>query len=166
MPYYYERTEDVSLIESVLFDSEMFSRISEDGQLIDDINIEISSNHLWVALYHNEILLGIGWIHPLSIATGMIHIHVSKQHRSHSYQCGMMMLDAMLSLTQHNKFNAEIPIIYRDVIKFTQKMGFQIEGTNRQSVYKNGQLVDQIYLGCTRSEMQVNLKQLNLHYQQ
>lgn len=160
--YYYKRTENVNLIESVLFESEMFLRITEDGQLIDDINIEIASHHLWLALYYKNTLCGIGWIHPLSIATGQVHIHVLQNQRHHAVQCGIMMLDAMLNLTNHEKFNAEIPVVYPDVIKFTEKMGFKQEGVNRSSIYKDGQLVDQIYLGCTRNEMDLNLKQLRL----
>ena len=45
------------------------------------------------------------------------------------------------------KINAKIPIFNKDVVKFAQKNGFEIEGIDRKSYVKNGQHFDRIAMG-------------------
>jgi hypothetical protein len=151
--YKFKRTTDIEIIESVLLDDEMFGRITESGTNKKDIQIDISDSNYYAALFYNETLLGIALLHPESITTGIIHMHILKQHRKqHAEHCGMLCLKMMLD-TNHIKFNAQIPQCYIDVCKFTEKMGFVKEGINRSSVFKNGTIMDTIYYGCTRNEM-------------
>ena len=61
---------------------------------------------------------------------------------------------------KYQKLVAQVPVIYPNVIKFTEMAGFQQEGTNRASYRKNGALYDQIWLGITRDEIKSFLKVL------
>jgi hypothetical protein len=153
MPYYYERTEDVSLIESVLFDNEMFSRISEDGQLMDDLQIPICDLFHWIALYQDDTLLGIGAIHPQNNTSCEVHINILQQHRQHSKNCGWMMFDYFIKNTNYYKFNTHVPSCYPDVCKFLTNFGFTQQGIDYQSVVKNNILYDQILFGITRPQI-------------
>lgn len=75
-----------------------------------------------------------------------VHIQVLPEYRKeYAYEFGQKCIDKVRHLAV--KLCAQIPVIYPNVIQFAEKSGFEVEGINKVSHLKNGELVDQVYLG-------------------
>ena len=158
MNFHYARTTNIDLIKSVLFDTEIFERISEDGQLIDDIQIIIDESIDYIALYKDNILLGTGFIHPQNSSSCHVHINVLSQYRKYSKECGYLMLNYFIEQTNYIKFNTQVPVCYPDVSKFLTKFGFIYQGCDYKSINKKGIVHDQYLYGITRDQIIEQLK--------
>lgn len=158
-----ERTYEVSLIRDILMDPDIFGRITDDSHARLEIDPQ---KECWVAMKlgtatdrnvfapHSDIA-GVYCLHSLNAWTMQIHAHVLPQFREeYAMATGRAILKWFLEHTEYLKVVAEIPTCFPDVLKFTKKFGFKEEGCNRQSLMKDGELVDQVWLGITRSEIE------------
>ena len=146
------RTYNTKLIRGILIDPEIYDRISDDSRAKLKIN---TKTQYWVKMEVDDELIGVYWLQPLNRWTVNIHAQILAKYREkHAFESGKAILQWFLDNTDYLKIVGEIPDCYPDVIKFTQKFGFQIEGCNRQSVMKNGKLIDQTLLGITRAEIE------------
>lgn len=154
--------KDLELIRQfIVEDSELWDRVSEDGNKKEDFKLFENPLFWWVGCYAKGIgLVGLFWFHHVNNTTIQIHAHVKKEHRdTYSYVCGVGILNYFYNeLSQYSKLIAEIPTIYTDVYKYTKKFGFADEGINRMSYEKNGNIVDQYRLGTTRKEVKAWLQ--------
>lgn len=141
---------DHDRIKRILYDDEMWARISEDGQK-KELDTEIEGFD-WYGLIKNGDLTGLLLIHPVLRHTAHCHIHILQQYRDLSYEVGCEIMN-MLSKLKWRKYVTQIPVIYQDVYHFVKKFNWQDEGTNRKSIMKNGHLIDQYYLGITKDEV-------------
>lgn len=149
------RTYNSNLVREILLDPEINERISDDSHA--DIDIDVNKD-CWVKMEVEGDLVGVYRLHALNRWTVQIHAHVFAKHRdNHAFDTGKAILRWFIDTTDYLKIVAEIPECYPDVVKFTQKFGFRIEGFNRQSRMKEGKLIDQIWLGITRSEIEGGL---------
>jgi UDP-4-amino-4,6-dideoxy-N-acetyl-beta-L-altrosamine N-acetyltransferase len=67
-------------------------------------------------------------------------------------QVEFWLLDHAFSAAQLEKLNCEVLASNKAVIRLHQKFGFSVEGVRRQNVIKNGERIDVVLLGITRSE--------------
>lgn len=150
------RTFDADTIRAVLLAPEIYATIAEDGHersldpdLRDTLWLEMRDEHELVAVYQLERINGI---------TAQIHANVLKKHRKkYSRATGEAALQWVVeNLPEINKIIAVVPVIYPNVKDFTCGFGFQVEGVNRQSYLKNGEIHDQWLLGITRAEIGEN----------
>lgn len=51
-----------------------------------------------------------------------------------------------------NRINGSALAYNAASLRVCEKVGFKIEGTQRQAVYKNGEFVDVILMGCLKSD--------------
>ena len=156
--YSYKRLTNKKIIRKILTNPEIWDRICEDGQDSKHYNPPMNKNCHWVGLYHNNILLGIGWLHPHNSVTAVCHVNVLKEHRIHSLGAGMMAISYVVTETDYTKFIAEVGEIHKDVLGFMNKIGFEREGVNKASLLKNNKLVDQIYFGSNRNTLSKVIK--------
>ena len=154
MSYRFKRLTDPVLINTTLKDPELFDRISESTQDPDDHELCVDDSIHWIGKFYNDTLIGISQIHHHNQSTGVIHINVLSPYRKdHGLMGGIMLLEYAILHCNYDKYIAEIPIVFPDVMGFAAKCGFIIEGVNRKSVRKGGILVDQIMYGITRDEL-------------
>ena len=147
-----ERTYEVSLIRDILMEPEIHARITDDSHAQLDIDVDAES---WVKMVVDDEIIGVYCLHPLNRWTLQIHAHVLAQYRDkHALDTGKAILKWFLEHTDYLKIVAEIPVCFPDVLKFTQKFGFKVEGCNRQSLMKDNKLIDQVWLGITRDEVE------------
>ena len=91
--------------------------------------------------------------HGINGVTVQIHAHVIPAYRKeYSKQTGKAALDYIIENTGYCKIIAVVPVLYNNVKKFCESFGFKEEGINRLSYQKNGEVIDQWYLGITREE--------------
>jgi len=146
-----ERTNNGSLINSVLLDSEMFPRISEDG-----VNgVILNDKSIYLSVHDDQSLIGVFQLDSANSTSINIHPCILKKYRNKSYKVMNVFYSWVLENLPKNllKINAEIPTKYKEVYRFAKQVGFSDEGLNRQSIIKGGFIWDQYRLGITRQEM-------------
>ncbi len=116
---------------NVLFDPEIFERVSRGSNLTpDDINL---AKGTYIGGYINNALFGIVIYYDRS-GFQTIHINVLKKFRGrYAYRFGKMAL-------KHSKGTplfTNIPVQFTDVVKFAEKLNFKLVGENLgQLIYR------------------------------
>lgn len=140
---------DLEYIKSVMFEDEMWARSSDDYMTRDE-RLLIDKPGAWLKCYHDGVAVGLATVRPDCSTVINMHIHIVKQHRGRNTKA--IGQDVLRWVKQNvnsrvRKINTKVPVIYKDVIRFAHSLGFQDEGIDRQSIMKNGQLVDRLNLG-------------------
>jgi len=149
-----KRIFDEEYIKSVI--SEMWNDVCEDGHDLEDFDPKVNEN-CWVRLDD----IGLYNLHPSNSSTLEIHAFIRPKHRKEkSEESGREILKWILDNApeQYHKVIAQVPSLYPNVKDFCIKNGFKIEGINRMSHMKNGNLFNQWMLGITREEIKNLLK--------
>lgn len=147
-------TWDYEFITELLKDDELWPRISEDGIHKSAWEAPQDSVHYLLCMSEDGTA-GLFVVHPLNATALEVHINILQQFRQrHAYDCGKAFVEWFVNRAPENfhKVIAQVPVIYPEVAKFTQKFGFLDEGLNRKSIMKQGELIDQHYYGLTRSD--------------
>lgn len=152
------RTYDTELIKSILLEPCLWDTIAEDGQVKDDFEPAVE-DECWLLMTHDETVIALYNYHTKNAITVEIHAHVLPEHRKKfSKATGAAALRWLITTNpQYQKVIAQIPHIYRNVMEFACSFGFIIEGINRLSYLKNGEIIDQWMLGITRKEIEAAL---------
>lgn len=132
---------------SALIDSELFDRISEGSG-------SLNPDYQYLAISTDDGIIGFWVIHYTGSRTLSIHINILERFRNeYALQSGWFFLNHVFStIPGVERVECEIPNCYQDVIKFTQKFGFKIEGVKRKAITRNEILQDVHILGLLRSE--------------
>ena len=151
-----EPAPDLQEVIDLLSDPELFDRIAEDGATVEDLKDLITDDQYYLMIKMNGESVGVWWLHESTSSTLEIHCNILKQYRKSAKSAGQLIIEWFLNEApdRYHKLNAEIPVIYPQVYHYTKKHGFVDEGINRQSIVKNGTIVDQWKLGLTRAEAQ------------
>lgn len=153
-----KRTFDVELIKSVMLHPDIFETVAEDGQEPGDFKINTDSE-AWVLMFVGDDLIGVYVFHPHNSVTLEIHAHILPEFRKeHSIESGIMALKWFLENGNYKKLIAQVPSVYKNVKNFCLNNGFRVEGINRMSHKKDGQIMDLTLLGITRQEVEDFLK--------
>lgn len=138
-------TTDQDIIKRVMLDEWVLDRVSEDGCGADDLVIDSGA----VYLVDSDIS-GLGIFHLVNVITCQFHIQMLDKLKAMEF--GAACLDFIFDNTNLNKIIAQIPEIYPDVCRFTEKHGFKKEGVSEGSYLKNGNISSLIYYGLTRGD--------------
>lgn len=136
-------------------DKEMYERASNDFTDLDTIKESFGSVR-WLECSRNGERIGLSAIRAESDVVLNIHIHIQKQFRGKgTVEMGRLILDWAVknSPSSYAKINTKVPVIYQDVIRFAHKLGFKDEGIDRESIMKNGIMIDRQNLGITFDEV-------------
>ena len=148
-----ERTFNIDDVKSVIFQPDIFKTIAEDGQTESDVKIDIKGD-CWVAVRVNETIVGVYLLHPHNSITLEIHAHILPEFRKkHSIQSGRKVLEWFVNNCDYLKLIAQVPDIYENVKQFCLANNFKVEGVNRKSYKKDGEVMDSTLLGITRDEI-------------
>ena len=152
------RTYDVEMIKEMITRDCIWSTIAEDGQVKEDYSPKVDAE-CWLEMKADDVLVGLYNLHSHNAITVQIHAHVLPEHRKkHSKATGIGSLRWIYdNAPVYKKVVAQIPFCYENVKNFTMSMGFKLEGINRLSYQKNGDIIDQWQLGITRDEIKSHL---------
>jgi hypothetical protein len=147
--------ETVEEVEAILKDPEIFERISNHGQSVDDFNAPVEEGNSYLMIHAGEDVAGLFHLHRCNGSTLEVHCNILKDHRDKAGAAGFELMKWLDDDCPdcYVKFIAEVPKVYPEVYHFTKKFGFIDEGINRLSVVKYGELVDQWRVGITRAEV-------------
>ena len=147
------RTFSPGIVEGLMCIPSLWATVAEDGQNPDDFKADCDGQ-CWLLMMAGDDIVGMYNLHSINRVTVQIHAHVLPEFRKkHSYDTGLAALQWIIDKTDYQKVVATIPVIYENVKRFTCSFGFQVEGINRESYLKHGDIVDQYMLGITRKEI-------------
>jgi RimJ/RimL family protein N-acetyltransferase len=150
-----DRTYNIELIASVMFDDYVFDVMSEDGATKESQRFDVYE-HCWLKAVVDGELIGLYHLIPRTGSTLEAHLHVLKEHRKEHARAGILKAyEWVLNNTDESmiKINALIPENHNNVLNFTLNNGFIHEGVNRKSHVKNNEIYDVNMVGITREEM-------------
>lgn len=142
-------------VAASIIDDELFDRISNSRCTKEHVATSYDDSNVYIGAFIDGAIIGAVTFNPESSSTVEIHCNFIKEFRSQAEEAGRMIIsEFMRSFPTVFKFKALIPVTYPDVIGFSKKFGFVEEGLDRKSILKGGIMVDRIYLGATREEIE------------
>lgn len=131
-----------------LLDNEMKSRIFQD---FDSPSIMPRSN-MYVGCALGGCLIGFFALREVSKGVVEIHINIIKEKRGYAGVFAKKILTNLFSDPLIKRVESYIPVIYPDMLKFVQKLGFIEEGEKRKSFLKNGKWHNLKTIGILRED--------------
>ena len=136
----------VDEVKFVLTHPAIYDRIAEDNTP-DAEDYAPSPDAIYLMGYDNGYPFACMVYHQINGVTWECHVQVLPEYRkTHADEFSQLAIQWMLNKGVR-KLVAQIPMLYPNVMQFGLKHGFVVEGINRQSYLKHGQLHDQWYLG-------------------
>lgn len=149
------RSHDAAEILEVLQNPAILKTITEDGGKMP--NLDTNATCFVVGRVDGEIAACFVF-EKLGAVTIDIHAHVLPHQRQHSKDLGAVIMRFILEHAKWaNKYVAQVPFCYENVRKYAESFGLKIEGINRESYLKNGQIFDKWHLGATAQEIRDEL---------
>lgn len=150
-----ERSYDIEEINSVFTHPDIWATIAEDNQQPESF-LPDAVRDVYMGVYVDGGLIGFYAFKVLSSAELDIHAQILPQHRKkHALASGRAILEWFYNHapTRFVKLTAQVPFKYPNVKNFCESVGLKVEGINKQSYRKDGQIFDKWHLGITREEV-------------
>lgn len=144
-----ERTFDYELVDSILTHPEIYKTIAPDhAPSPKEFKATRHESVLYLIGTSEKGVVGLFTLKPKNRYVYHGHVQVLPEMRKeYSIEFGESLRVWIEKNTIIKRVSAEIPHLYPNVKDFALKMGFEIEGINRKSYLKHGELHDQWYLG-------------------
>ena len=147
------RTKDVDFIHSILRHPEIYPLITDDGcPPPEEYDVtEIVERSLCIYLSPNKYSLFV--YRPITSVTWEVHANVLKPGRGiEAIRAGRESVQYMFSKTGAQKLVAYIPVMFPNVLRYSLKVGFEVEGISKKSIRKAGRLYDRCLLGLCKED--------------
>ncbi len=130
----------------VLSHPEIFKTIAEDGMT----DVPMPQDFIYLCGYVPD-LMGCFVLHEVNAITLECHVQVLPKYRKeYAAEFGRKVIEWTWANTDALKMVAQIPVIYPNVKDFALSMGFEIEGKNKKSYLKGGEVYDQWHMGISK----------------
>ena len=144
-----QRTVNAELIKEVLSDQRLWSASTEDGTVPVEEFWPDCEAKVWLALIDsNDQIRGFLVGDVVSKAQVRVHIAIRSEYWGDKENVALGKLGLEWYQEQGaKKIIATIPTEDTQVLRFAQRCGLKREGINKQSFLRNGEMLDQYYLG-------------------
>ncbi len=134
--------------EKIIRHPDVYPAVSDDGS----VSRETYTLHEGVTalVVYDPKPIACSIFYPNNSVTWEIHTQTLPEGRSRSYSYGKAMLSWIWDNMPIQKLVANIPQDNRQALLYTLRLGFEIEGINKQSFMRNGVLMDQTHIGLRR----------------
>ena len=148
-----ERTFDIDLIKSVMFIDEIWDSVVEDGYKKEHYEPNLQTV-IWLSIKENDKVIALGSLDIINKVTLSGHPLVIPEYRGDSLRIMNCVFNWFIS-EDHSyiKLIAEVPSLFKKVMSFAERAGFNYEGTRTDSYMKNGAIYDVNLYGITKSEL-------------
>jgi RimJ/RimL family protein N-acetyltransferase len=142
-------TSDRALVESVLSDPWIASRLARDGGTTDYVDHPLLTYH---AAYVGDRLAGV--FIAVRFTTWEVEVHVALLPWAvwHGRTLGRMFLAQMFDDPDVMRVTANVMSTLPSAANYCRRLGFRDEGRRREAFRAGGVLADVIVLGLTRGE--------------
>jgi RimJ/RimL family protein N-acetyltransferase len=150
-PFNVVRTEDEVLIASILNHPTILPHITDDGSTT--LTNVINPSLFWITVYDGEELLGMFLSHPHNTVTYESHTCLlPNAYGKRAIKAAHAYMTWMFEQTTCKKLITNVPDYNKLAMRFARNVGGVLEGCNRKSFLKNGELMDQYVYGITKEE--------------
>lgn len=144
------RTRDMALVASILAHPAIWPHIRDDG-CDEPTAIDAESLH-WMLVEDGEPL-GVFLVHAHNLVCYEMHTCLlPKAWGAKAAQAAQMLLRWAFTDLPCQKMVTNVPAYNRAALRFAKAGGMTQEGINRASFLRDGELMDQIFLGITKKE--------------
>ncbi|ANJ65522.1 putative head assembly protein [Pseudoalteromonas virus vB_PspP-H6/1] len=154
-----KRSYDPAEIATVFTHPDIWATIAEDSKSPDTFYPDLD-NEIFMGVYVGIELIGFYAFRVVNSCELDIHAQILPKHRKkHALASGKAILKWFHDHApdRFQKLTAQVPFKYPNVKDFCIAVGLQIEGVNRQSYRKGGEIYDKWHLGITRDEVKDEL---------
>lgn len=146
-----ERTKDYDLVDSILNLPEIIEVICPK-KLDKPYKTRRDDNVYYLLAKFEDEPIGLFIVHKDGPCSYKIHANIPKSNRKqYSKEACDKVVQWVWDNINTNKLNAEIPVIYQNVINRSLLTGFNIEGVKRKAYLKDGTEIDVALMGIVRS---------------
>lgn len=133
-------------------DPAIWPHIHEDGTTDDFKPIDHEGFH-WMLVTDNDEPIGVFLVHARGKVCFEMHTCLLPKCWGERAACAAQLLaEWVFHKTACEKLVTSVPVYNRLARRFAETGGMQLEGINRASYLRNGELVDQFMLGITKQE--------------
>lgn len=147
-----ERTHDMVLVNSVLLNEKIRSKIIDDGT--KDVLATDNDAVFWLAVYDDKNeFCGLYFLHPVnSVCYEMHTCLLPNAWGATANKLAQCLLSYAFEVMKVKKIVTNVPESNRLALNYAKRNGMVVEGVNRESFLKNGILEDLVMLGITFKE--------------
>ena len=151
-----QRIFNAELLAEVVTDDQLWEAVSEDGSVgkteyVKLLDMEAMYVLALISGEENTELHGfvIGRHHTTTVIETHVAIRPEYWGHADNVRLGQLACTWLLTLEGVEKLVASIPVPDKEVLRYSQRVGFKREGVNKKSFLRNGELLDQYYVGMT-----------------
>jgi len=137
--------------EGIIKHPDMYQYVGDDSSVPVD-EYKIPQYWVNVVAYRDGIPAGFLLVSGLNMVTAEVHVGIHPDHRDISKECGVKLVqwvwDNLTPLKLVGQSHAKV------VTDYAVSCGFKVEGINEGSFMKNGELIDQTYIGIKKWQQQ------------
>lgn len=149
-----ERTTNPRIIKRILTVPDLWELITEDDSPSPEEYEPIVHDSMYYLLARKgNKVIGLFVVHPLTTTLAIGHVNILPSqwgNRKQNKLIGEKAIQWIWDNTEIDKIVATVPVIYKKVLAYTQRIGMKREGICRKSYKKHGELHDQYYVGVNR----------------
>jgi RimJ/RimL family protein N-acetyltransferase len=143
---------DAEAIRQIVTNKAIWPHVCDDSVKAEDYQPTIGGGVLWLQVLDDQSL-GLYMVHPHNCVTYEIHTCLLPiAWGTQAKQAAKLVLDWIFQNTPCQKVITHVPENNALALRYAKRAGMAIEGNNRKSFLKNGQLLDQIQLGIMKEE--------------
>lgn len=151
-----ERIDNPRVIKRILTIPALWEVITEDNSLpAEEYEPLIHDQVIYLLIKQGKKVLGLFVVHAMTGTVVIGHANILPAYwgnREMNKAIGEAAIQWVWDNTDFRKIITTVPVIYKHVLAYTQRIGMKREGIMRDSYLKNGQLHDQYYMGISRKE--------------
>lgn len=140
----------MDIVEKFMTLPEIWERAADD--LADQWRAK-KDNTVYLLVIEENQIIGVMQLDGTTSVEITIHPYLLKNKR-HKGREMMRLFFKMFLETDYYKVSSQIPDCFKSVYNFAIKLGFKLEGINRLSAIRKGQIRDQYIVGITREEVE------------
>lgn len=148
------RVFNQALFKQVLTKPRLWAAISEDGSVaIEDYSPDLTHIIALALIGEEDKLHGFLIGRPFTDSVIEVHIAIDPDLWGHKDNVQLGSLGCRWLFEEYPdciKLVAAIPTTDVQVLRYAQRVGFQREGVNKASFRRNGEVLDQFYVGLKR----------------
>ena len=136
---------DPAIIERIVSEPDIWERCNQG---VEDFKPVELPTERWLLCYAKEGVIGAWWLKSRSFQMAEVHPMILPEYRQqYSRRSEELMCQWLRDHTKAQKAVAEIPVIYKDVLAFATRQGWQREGMFKQAASIGGKLIDVQIMG-------------------
>lgn len=137
--------DDYDLVRRIILDPEMLHRITDDFSDVKNYNPE--HHGVWLRCDRGDECVGVVKVSAVSPLDLSIHIHIPKKYRCSCLKIGKAFVEFVEGRKGgHLKLSTRVASKYRNVVKFTKRLGFTEDGIDKMSYKRDGEIYDTVLM--------------------